>query len=374
MKQSTKILILLILLSFTLSACAGGAATAASSWPGLTADSDTAYLAYNQHVYAVDLATGVEKWRFPKEADNKITFFATPLLTDDGQLLVGGYDNSLYSLDPKTGNEIWSFKDAKNRYISSPLAGNLHILAPNADRSLYALDFKGKLLWTYMTEGEQWAQPASDPNCECVFLTSMDHHIYAIDTQSGSEKWPAIDIGGASVGTPAYGPEGTLYIGTFNKEMLAINAESGQILWRQTTDGWVWGGPTLREGVLYFGDLSGSLYAMDALTGETLWKITPDGPIAQPPFLTEDTLYFTTEAGSVYALEYDGKILWEQNLTTISTQGANGEQKFLRGKLHASPVLAGDKILLAPSGVDEHLVALDINGSPQSVWVFIPAK
>ena len=50
-----------------LAGCSGAAMTP-SSWPGVSADSTTAYVASNQAVYAVDLATGAERWRFPATA------------------------------------------------------------------------------------------------------------------------------------------------------------------------------------------------------------------------------------------------------------------------------------------------------------------
>ena len=83
---------LLFLLAFigiavTLSACAGGATTA-TSWPGLTVDDNYAYVAYNTQVYAVDLVNGSERWRYPAEPDNNITFYADPTLSQDGQLIV----------------------------------------------------------------------------------------------------------------------------------------------------------------------------------------------------------------------------------------------------------------------------------------------
>jgi len=357
MKLPKKSILLLILLSLALSACTGGAATMASSWPGLTADAETAYVAYNQHVYAVSLANGSEKWRFPAEADAKINFYAAPVLTDDGQLIVGGYNNILYSLDSKTGAEKWSFKNAKNRYIGSALAGKSGIYAPNADRTLYALDSQGALRWSFQTGGEQWTQPAADPDCDCIYLPSMDHRIYAINSQDGQAKWKSEDVGGAIVGTPAYAPDGTLFVGTFNNEMLAIAAENGQTRWRVPTDGWVWGGPAFKDGTLYFGDLKGAFYALDAATGKILWKIAPDGPIAQTPLMDEESIYFATEAGSLYALDYNGNIRWN---TAIG------------GKLHSSPVLAGEKILVSPTGIDQILVALDLNGS--QLWQFIPEK
>jgi len=353
---SSKTLILMIFLAISLSACAGGGVTAASSWPGIIVEGETAYLSYNQHVYAINISDGKEKWRFPSEANSKISFYAAPILTSDGQLLAGGYDHVLYSLDPEKGTENWSFKEAKNRYVGSPLASETGIFAPTADDHLYALDLKGQLSWSFQTQGAQWAAPVTDPGCKCVYLASMDHRLYAIDSQTGKAKWQTNDLGGSMVGTPAYSPDGMLYIGTFNSEMVAVNAESGGILWQKPTDGWVWGGPALKEGKLYFGDLSGSFYAMET-NGSIDWKIKPDGPIAQTPLLAEEAIYFTTQAGSIYAIDYAGKIRWNQTIG---------------GKLYTRPALAGDKILVAPTGLDAYLIALDTNGT--QVWQFIPEK
>ena len=45
--------LIMILLAGTLSACSGSYMTA-NSWPGLAADDQNAFVAYNQHIYAVD--------------------------------------------------------------------------------------------------------------------------------------------------------------------------------------------------------------------------------------------------------------------------------------------------------------------------------
>ena len=357
------LLITLLILSVALSACAGGTATVASSWPDLTVDEETAYLSYNQHIYAIDLANGTEKWRFPVEANNKISFYAAPVITPDGQL-VGGYDYILYSLNPQTGTENWSFKNANNRYIGSPLASDAGIFAPTADDHLYALDSQGKLLWSFATQGAQWAKPVSDPDCECIYLPSMDRNLYAVNAQNGMQEWKSEDLGGSVVGTPAYAPDGTLYIGTFNSEMLAIDAQNGRIRWRVTTDGWIWGGPVFKDGALYFGDLSGSFYAMDAASGKVRWKINPDGPITQAPLVTDELIYFTTEAGSLYGVSFSGDIRVTKPIACEPNKAC--------AKLHTSPVLAGDKILVAPTGTEKLLIALDTNG--EQLWSFVPEK
>ena len=69
MKNSKKLIVLLfVLMAVVLSGCTGGAGIT-TSWPGVTIDSERelAYIANGQHVYAVSLANGVEKWRFPAE-------------------------------------------------------------------------------------------------------------------------------------------------------------------------------------------------------------------------------------------------------------------------------------------------------------------
>jgi outer membrane protein assembly factor BamB len=348
---------LALLVAIILSGCAGGAGSQASSWPGVSVNEDTAYVAYNQHVYAVDLNSGIEKWRYPKEADNSITFYAPPALTPDGQLIVGGYNNILYSLDPESGQEKWTFSDATSRYIGSALVSERGIFSPNADSQLYALDLNGQPSWKFTTQEANWAQPTADEDCTCIYLSSMDHQLYSIDSENGSQIWKTEPLGGSIVGSPALSSDGVLYTGTFINEILAIDASNGNVIWRFPTDNWVWGGPQVYDGIVYAGDLSGNLYAIDATNGTAIWKIQPDSAITESPLITEDAIYISTESGTLYSVNHNGATRWSKEL----------------GKsLQSSPVQAGEKILVAPTGGDELLIALDVNGN--QVWTFTPEQ
>lgn len=358
-KMKTKQLfyfMLLFLLAGILSSCSGGA-FASTSWPGITVDEETAYVSFNQHVYAVNLSNGSEKWRYPPEANNKITFFAAPELTPDGQLIVGGYDHNLYSINPTNGQLNWSFNQSKDRFIGSPLANEAGIFAPSADKSLYALDENGSLLWKFSTDEPLWAKPATDNACECIFLTSMDHHVYAIDGQTGELEWKSDDLGGAIVGTPEFSIEGRLYVGTFGSEMIALDPSNGNILWRYQTENWVWSGPTQDNEVLYFGDIGGNLYALDAADGSELWKTKPNDKIVGTPLVIDDMIIFTTEANTVYAVDKSGNPSWSQAVG---------------GRIFSSPVAAGDMILVSPIDTESLLVALASNGTQK--WNFSPAQ
>lgn len=363
MKKIKLALILLstLLAGSLLSGCTGGAGLA-SSWPGLTVDLDSelVYLAMNTHVHAVNLANGSEKWRFPEKADNKITFFAAPALTDQGQLVAGAYDHALYSLQAENGQQVWSFKEATDKFVGPALANGEMIYAPNANYSLYALDSRGSLRWQFKTAQALWAKPLA--NGGQVYLASMDHHVYALDPESGREIWKTEDLGGAIVSSFSLGSDGVLYVGTLGSNLAAVDTANGSVLWNTKLGGWVWAKPLIKDGTVYLGDQSGIFYALDAQTGSVRWQIQPDPgadrALISSPVLVEDTLYFGSQAGILYAVD--------------AASGSPRWNKTLGGKIYADLALAGDKILIAPSEFDSALLAVDLLGNP--VWNYTPAK
>jgi len=354
--KTASILLFFMIASITLAGCTG-ATNAASSWPGLNADQEHAYVAFNQFVYAINLSNGLEKWRFPIEADNKVSFYATPELSQDGQLLVGDYSNKLHSLNPATGTENWLFDDATDRYISGALAFNDRIYAANNGHQLYALDPSGNLLWEFETEGPLWAKPTTDERCDCIYLPSMDHHMYAVVAETGELKWQSESLGGSIVGNPTMNEAGRIFFGTFGSEILALDSQTGASVWRTPTSEWVWGGPQLYQDQLFVGDLGGTFYALDSNTGTIEWQKQLDGSITASPLVTDDAIYIPTENGILYALDLNGNNLWNKQFET---------------KLHTTPVISGDLILVAANGGDELLYALETNGNQK--WVFIPEK
>ncbi|MEW5870019.1 MAG: PQQ-binding-like beta-propeller repeat protein [Chloroflexota bacterium] len=331
-----------------------------TSWPGATYDAENqlVYLAYGPQVYAINAVNGTEKWRFPSEADNKINFYAAPAV--DEQLVVGGYNHVLYGLNLDAGAEQWSFSEAKKPFVGGALVAGERIFAPNADGYLYALDKSGTLLWQFESQRELWATPVVDG--QRVYLAGMDHSLYAVDIESGTQVWKTEDLKGSIAGTPTLSPEGVLYAGTFGAEMLAVDVNDGSLLWRVPTSSWVWSSPALVEGVLYFSDLQGTGYAVNASDGAIIWQqqleIAAKRAIPGTPLVLGDTVYFASVNGSLFAVDRQtGNTRWN---------------KSFEGKFYAGPIAAGDSILLAPYGIDVLLMAVDTNGN--QVWAFTPAK
>ncbi len=356
MKNSRKYLLVVVLLaSLLLSACAG--ALSASSWPGVSADKTMAFVAYQTEVRAVRLSDHAQVWQYPEKGSQP--FYAPPALTKDGkQLIVGDYNHALFSLNPASTGTVaqvnWTFEGATGRYIASPLATDNYILAPNADKTLYALDLNGKLVWSFTAKEALWGQPTVDGNM--VYQPSLDHNLYALELDTGKKVW-ATDLGGAMLNAPTLSPDGILYTGTLNKEVVAIDGKTGKVQWHTAVSGEVWASPALSQNTLYVGDFVGDFYAINRSNGAILWTSKQDSAIVDTAALTDQGVVFGTEAGSVVYLDSNGKTLWNRTIN---------------GKLYTSPLFTGGQILVAPTQGTDLLVAFDLNGN--QAWTFVPPK
>ena len=358
MKVKTILLILTaVMLSVLLSGCTG-AAMQSNSWAGLTTDAEKAYLANGTFVHAINLNNGSQSWQYPADkADAKESFFAAPVLVNEAQLIIAssGANHSLLSLDPKNGMVNWVYTSAEGGWLASPLVENDVIYAPNADGKLYVFNLDGKLLWDVTLEGQLWGQPVSDG--EYIYLTSLEHYLFAVDLQSHEIVWQ-FELCGATPGGAALDEDGTLYVGSFGDTLAAIDSANGSIVWKAATNGWIWNAVALEEDTLYFGDLEGYFYALDTANGESRWNpIQPDGPIVGTPLVMDDFIVIGTESGVAYAIDRDGKTVWTQNIG---------------GRLYSTPAQNGEYILFSLMESDYALVALDFDG--KQVWQFTPAK
>jgi outer membrane protein assembly factor BamB len=278
-KSRITFLITLAFLAVLLTACSGAAS---ESWPGVAVDGDTVYLSYATQIYQLNLASGAEQWRFPAEADNKINYYAPVALSDDNQqLLVGSYNHVFYSIPSGGAQASWSFSEAEDRYIAKALVLGDQVFAGSADGNLYAMGLDGSTRWKFTAGHAIWGAPATDG--KALYVASMDHHIYALNPQSGELIWPSDDLGGQLVAQPALSPTGILYIGAFgsktktdnperSSKLVAVDSSNGQVLWSKPTNGWVWATPLLNEDVLYFGDTEGYIYGFNAVDGTLLWS------------------------------------------------------------------------------------------------------
>lgn len=366
MKKNKKLLLalILILVSLTFAGCQGTGAIA-SSWPGITVDGDTAYVAFNASIYTIDLSQrGNLQRTAPTNAKDLRghTFFHAPVQLSEDTLLVGSYKNSLYTID-SSGDAVEFFSGARNRWIATPLMTEEAIYAPNANGTLYALDFDGSVFWEFETSAAIWATPVKDNGS--LYMVSQDHIMYKLNASTGEQVW-SLDLGASSVSSPALDENGILYIGTFNSQLLAIDSMTGKIAWDLTTNDWVWGSPTLGpDNTLFVTDLGGNLYAVDTVTGKFLWEkqVSTDTSIAGSALLVGDALFVVTSSGAIVSYGLDGERLWKEEI-------GNEDNKV---EFYGTPVLAGEDLILVSSTGSDNLVYA-FNPQLETQWTFEPGK
>ncbi len=358
--MNTKRLILISLLvllgTLFLSACSGGQVS--NNWHGLAADAERAYLSSGAFVYAIDVKTGKQVWQYPAEADSKLMFYATPILTADGQLLIGsaGTHHPFTSLDPATGKEKWaeSFTKNKGAWLSTPLVFNDTIYAPNTDGFLYMMDMNGKESADPIElGGALWSAPTTDGSL--LYVTSLDHHVHIIDPANSAVN-KSINLGGAAPSSPVIA-KGGVYVGSFASTIEFVTS-AGESKTIATADNWIWGSPVLDGDTLYYADLKGNIISLDVASGKQNWNATQkDDAVIASLLLHGDQIYAATEAGNFIAFDREGKLVWEKNVG---------------GSLYTTPVVSGEHILVAPYQAEFALAAYDKDG--KQAWTFTPEK
>ena len=155
MRKKILLIALSLLAVILLSGCTG-----ATTWFGLSASGDVAYIANNTAVHAIDVKTGVELWSFSGEKSSGFSFGkspklfdVSPVVTEDGLVIIpsSGNDHAMFAVDPKdivdsktpTPNIVWKFTGAKGHWIASPLIVGERLFAPNSDGNGGTSDING---------------------------------------------------------------------------------------------------------------------------------------------------------------------------------------------------------------------------------------
>lgn len=154
--------------------------SAPSFAPGPAVAGGGVYLAdYLGTVYAIDSATGKDRWRIATESRQSLH----PLLVAQGNIHVGS-GSALYTLDAVTGTPKWRFA-AGGEVVGAPVVADGRIHFGSADHCLYTLDaVGGQLRWKLATGGEITGSPVV--RAGVVYACSKDRCVYALDAIKGT--------------------------------------------------------------------------------------------------------------------------------------------------------------------------------------------
>lgn len=278
---------------------------------------------------------------------------ASPV-AEAGKVFVGGLDSLLYAIDINTGKVLW--KLPTGGAIRSEIAltpQRLYLLS--SDGLLYRVSKEnGTVDGTFQTatgyigdhQNDYYDYYTSTPVIsESNIYFGSGEHIYGLSVKDGLVKWTC-QTGGLVHTRPAI-TQNTLFAGSFDGNLYAVNIQTGQVIWKFKSTGKQFfpkgefaGNPVTAGGMVFAGARDYNLYAIDIKTGTCNWmKSFPKG--WSFPLTVNDSVLLvgTSEDRTLFALDIrTGIELWKTDagfniFGGVAISGKNGCFSTLAGKL-----------------------------------------
>ncbi len=182
---------------------------------------------------------------------------------------------------------VWSCDSQNNQGASpspdasigqkSPLPPETAMPSPSAEdwhMFMYDLDFSGrspdktlipplKLLWKFKTGGPLHASPVVTNGT--LYIGSTDGKLYALDAKKWDIKW--FFDAQSSIRNSASVLGKYVYVNTRDNRCYALNADTGEKVWEFKSKGWMDSAPIVADGNVYIGAFPSKIYQLNARTG-----------------------------------------------------------------------------------------------------------
>jgi outer membrane protein assembly factor BamB len=282
------------------------------------------------------------KWRHqpdPRYRCHRVAVWDEYLLL--GSEYTGGFpapQGELILLSAKNGDEVWRYP-VEGPSLSVPVVRDEVAYFTINTGWLYAVDLANRQeLWRQRIEpNPAWSWAPAAPLLTATGLLVLpgrcDQLIaFDIDRQEIAWTFPA----GAWFPDTPFGVDGLIYARCWDRHVYALDAASGQAVWRYkaprdfSSDLWADGkfvyiGAKDYQAGADSGDRAYALYILDRQTGQRVGRYEVQGHILARPVATEQTVFFATDdrsrerniesRGTLYALDIRNlasqKLLWK---------------------------------------------------------------
>ncbi|MBC7326891.1 PQQ-like beta-propeller repeat protein [bacterium] len=198
-----------------------------------------------------------------------------------------------------------------------------------------------------------------------LFITTHNGNLYALDAQTGNPIW-RFKANNSFLHSPAFS-DGLVVAGNADGYLYAVDARNGKLLWR------VYGGrggfsasPTIAERIVFIGSREGRVQAVDLFSGKLIWEKKIGVPIRQTASYFEGKIILTGEDMRVRCFDAkSGKLLWISNPLMGQTARdyypiivKSGDKRFVLIRtnpvLNMAQLLAQDRgIICRSAGIDD---------------------
>lgn len=214
-----------------------------------------------------------------------------------------------------------------------------------------------------------WSAPIGEGNSRrsriSVAPVVGDGRIYTLDARAGlqatalngarlwqSDLTPVTDMASeVSGGGLAYGG-GKIFAATGYGELIAAEAATGRVIWRQRLGSAVTGAPAVEGDTVYIAGRDGSGWAVDTADGKVRWQLPGSAGAlgmlgAAAPAVTDTMVLFPTASGEVIAaLKSGGLESWRARVVGQRL----GRAYALATEVTGDPVVSGDTVYVGNAG------------------------
>lgn len=266
-------------------------------------------------LFSLDTKTGKERWRYKQSND-----FLSVATIAGNSVYIGDEKGIFYALDVATSKEKWRYKANNRRFhltLAAVVDGIVYFnsaegynpeggsFAFNSDENLYALDAQtGQEKWVFHGKGILTSPAIFN---DTIFVTTKAGFLYAIDRNSGQEKWKFkanasfYSATATSKAVYFFDDDGWLY---------AVDSADGKQKWKTNKPTKILTGITVSNGLIFFSGQQFGAYAIDAETGQEKWSFG-SRKLCLAPVSAKNVVYFTCE-DELYAFEpTTGQQLWK---------------------------------------------------------------
>jgi outer membrane protein assembly factor BamB len=318
-------------------------------------------------VYAVEAATGAKRWTFATRGERRFTapgihgaiprtermpdpfdvFLSSPAVAG-GVVYVGSGDQHVYALDAATGALKWAFATGDVVHASPAVVDGV-VYIGSWDRNVYAIAAAtGQELWRYTTGNDttiynQIGIASSAAVADgMVFVGGRDGHFHAVDAKTGTPRWKIDNKGGWTIASPAV-RDGIVYFPTSDgRRFKAVDAATGTVRFDLQNNAVSFSSPAIAGDVAFYGTSDGYLNAVGIKDGKLIARFQTDGSKENGPrYTAEDG---TLKTGLMYPdRTLDGMMIGMRTMMTL-------------GSVLSSPVIAGGIAYFGST--DGHLYAV----------------
>jgi outer membrane protein assembly factor BamB/tRNA A-37 threonylcarbamoyl transferase component Bud32 len=205
-----------------------------------------------------------------------------------------------------------------------------------------------KPIWAFECEDEIRGSPFFYNRC--IYIGCYDNNLYALNANDGSFLWKYPSDGGIVSRPTVF--DNNVFFGSEDHRLHAVSVRNGKQNWTYYTNAPIRSSPTIAEGHVFIGSDDTYLHAVNILTGRHAWRADSGAPIRSTPFVLHDYVYYGTEAGDLYCLDFKGTIKWRFKAKRAVT---------------SSPVISQGVVYFG--SVDATLYALNMN-TGWVIWRF----